>query len=210
MTCASQTPHAAASPGPAGQIDVLRDELKLLKDEQRDRIRARDNLIYSVVVAIAAVAGATRFAGQAVPLLLPPIILALGWTYLVNDQKVTAIGRYLRTDLAPRLSALVAGDVLRWETAHRADRRRRQRKGLQLGVDLLVFVVPAAAALGWYWANGPASPALLTVSVLEAAAVLTAAWQVIAYADLRADAYPSPQLNPVADPDTTAGTETTP
>ncbi len=180
------TDHPNPDTGNAGQVDVLRDELKVLKDEQRDRIRARDNLIYSVIVAIAAVAGGTRLAGAAVPLLLPPIALALGWTYLVNDQKVTAIGRYLRTDLAPRLSALVGADVLRWETAHRSDHRRRQRKGIQLGVDLVVFVLPAAAAIGWYWTSGHASPVLLAVSVVEAVAVLVAAWQVIAYAEITA------------------------
>ena len=169
----------------SGQLDVLRDELKVLKDEQRDRIRARDNLIYSLIVAIAAVAGGAKFAGPAVALLLPPVALALGWTYLVNDQKVTAIGCYLRTDLAPRLSALVGADVLRWETAHRSDDRRRQRKGIQLGVDLTVFVLPAAAALIWYWATGPAHTLLLVASVAEAATVLIAAWQVIAYADLK-------------------------
>lgn len=168
-----------------GQLDVLRDELKTLKDEQRDRIRARDNLIYSLVVAIAAVAGGSKLAGPAMALLLPPVALALGWTYLVNDQKVSAIGRYLRTDLAPRLGALVGADVLRWETAHRSDHRRRQRKGIQLGVDLTVFVLPAAAAITWYWADGPTNPALILASVAEAITVLIAAWQLIAHADIK-------------------------
>jgi hypothetical protein len=167
-----------------GQLDVLRDELKVLKDEQRDRIRARDNLIYSLIVAIAAVASGTKFAGSAVALLLPPIAIALGWTYLVNDQKVTAIGRYLRTDLAPRLSVLVGADVLRWETAHRSDNRRSQRKGIQLGVDLTVFVLPAATAVTWYWATGPSNPVLILASAVEAITVAIATWQVIAYADI--------------------------
>ncbi|MEU4164535.1 hypothetical protein [Actinoplanes sp. NPDC026670] len=166
-----------------GLIDLLRDELKTLKDEQRERIKLRDNLIYSAVLAIAAVAGGTRLAGPAVPLLLPPVTLALGWTYLVTDHQISAIGRYLRTDLAPRLAALLGTDVLRWETAHRTDRRRRQRKSIQLSVDLLVFVVPAAVALAWYWTSHPTG-ALIGVSALEAVAVLAAAWQHIAYADI--------------------------
>lgn len=177
------TPPTTADDG--GHLDVLRDELKFLKDEQRDRIRARDNLVYSLIVAIAAVAGGTKFAGPAVALLLPLVALALGWTYLVNDQKVTAIGRYLRTDLAPRLSALIGADVLRWETAHRTDNRRCQRKGIQLGVDLTVFVFPAAAAITWYWASGPTNPVLILISVVEAITVAIAAWQVIAYADIK-------------------------
>ena len=197
----------AASGDPAARIDVLRDELKVLKDEQRDRIRARDTLIYSAILAVAAVAGGTRLAGSALPLLLPPVVLALGWTYLANDQKVSAIGAYLRTDLAPRLSTLVGADVLRWETAHRSDRRRRERKAIQLGVDLAVFVAPAAVSIGWYWATGPTHPLLLVASVLQAVAVLIAAWQVIAYADLRK---PSPQVTPAADPGSPAETEDRP
>lgn len=167
------------------QLDILRDELKVLKDEQRDRIRARDNLVYSLIVAIAAVASGTKFAGSAVALILPPVALVLGWTYLVNDQKVSAIGRYLRTDLAPRLSVLAGADVLRWETAHRSDHRRCQRKGIQLGVDLVVFVLPAATAIGWYWASGPTNTVLLVASIVEAVTVLIAAWQVIAYAEIK-------------------------
>ncbi|MEU8609366.1 hypothetical protein AB0C29_15320 [Actinoplanes sp. NPDC048791] len=174
---------APTMPDPGAQIDVLRDELKVLKDEQRDRIRARDALVYSVIVAIAAVAGGTRLAGAAVPLLLPPICLALGWTYLVNDQKITEIGRYLRTDLAPRLSTLVGADVLRWETAHRSDRRRRQRKAVQLGIDLMVFVLPALTALGWYWMSGPSNAVLLAVSAGEAVAAGFGGWQVVVYAE---------------------------
>jgi hypothetical protein len=178
--------HTQPTTPDSGKLDVLRDEFKVLKDEQRDRIRARDSLIYSLIVAIAAVAGGTRLAGPAVALLLPPVALALGWTYLVNDQKVTAIGRYLRTDLAPRLSAVVGADVLRWETAHRTDHRRRQRKGIQLGVDLTVFVVPATVAITWYWVNGPTSTALLLASIAEAITVLIFVWQVIAYAEIKA------------------------
>lgn len=166
-------------------LDVLRDELKTLKDEQRDRIRARDNMIYSLILAIAAVAGGARLAGPAVPLLLPPVAIVLGWTYLINDQKVSAIGAYLRTGLAPRMTALVGTDALRWETAHRSDRRRRQRKLIQLTVDLTVFVLPAVVAITWYWANNPANIVLSIASLVEALAVIAMAWQVIAYADLK-------------------------
>jgi hypothetical protein len=173
-------PEAAA----AAQLDALRDELKTLKDEQRDRIRARDGLVYSVIVAVAAVAGGAKFGGDGVALLLPPVALTLGWTYLASYQKISAIGAYLRTDLGPRLSALTGGDALRWESVHRGDRRRRQRKIIQLAVDLVVFVLPAAVAVGWYWVSGTVSPVLLVASVLEAASVLVAGWQIVAYADI--------------------------
>jgi hypothetical protein len=174
---------AAAAADPGVRVDLLRDEVKTLKDEQRDRIKTRDGLIYSVIVAVAAVAGGTRLAGAGVPLLLPPVTLLLGWTYLINDQMVSAIGRHLRTQLAPRLAELAGAEVLLWESTRLIDGRFRQRKTIQLLVDLLAFIVPALAAVVWYWAHGPVNPALLVVSIVEAAAALTGAWQIIVYAE---------------------------
>jgi hypothetical protein len=167
------------------RIDLLRDEIKTLKDEQRDRIKQRDSLIYSVIVAVAAVAGGTRLAGAAVPLLLPPVTLLLGWTYLTNDQMVSAIGRHLRTQLAPRLAALAGTEVLLWENTRLVDRRYRQRKTIQLAVDLIAFVAPALVAVVWFWAHGPANPVLLAVSIVETAAALIGAWQIVSYAERR-------------------------
>ena len=172
------------TPDSARLADLLRDELKFLKDEQRDRIGRRDQMVYSVIAGIAAVAAGTRLVGAPVALLLPLVTLALGWVYLTNDEKVSAIGRYIRTDLQPRLSALAGEPVLRWETVHRSDPRRRQRKVGQLAVDLIVFVVPAAAALAWYWSHAASAGILLACSIVEALAVVLAAWQLISYADL--------------------------
>ena len=185
MTATDLTGTAdAAAAGDAGtRIDLLRDEVKNLKDEQRDRIKQRDSLIYSVIVAVAAVAGGTRLAGAGVPLLLPPVTLLLGWTYLINDQMVSAIGAHLRTQLAPRLAALAGTEVLLWENTRLIDRRYRQRKTIQLVMDLFAFVAPALVAVVWYWTHGPANPALLAVSVVEAAAALIGAWQITSYAE---------------------------
>lgn len=180
-TTSSPSPAEAAPVDAATRIDLLSSEVRMLKDEQRDRIKTRDGLVYSVIVAVAAVAGGTRLAGANVPLLLPPVTLLLGWTYLNNDEKISAIGAHLRTQLAPRLTVLAGTEVLTWESAHRADRRYRQRKAIQLVVDLVAFIVPAAAAVIWYWAHGPANPVLLAVSIVEAAAALTGAWQIIIY-----------------------------
>ena len=165
------------------QIDVLRDELKTLKDEQRDRIRSRDGLVYSVVAAIVAAVGGARVAGDAVALLLPPIVLALGWTYLANDRAISAIGQYLRTDLGPRLTELTGAEMLRWESVHRSDDRRRQRKAIQLGVDLAAFVMPALAAVVWYMACGEPRPVLVLAGVAEAAVAVLTAWQFAVYAE---------------------------
>jgi hypothetical protein len=179
-------PGSADASSPMGrnaEFNLLRDEVKALKDEQRDRIKTRDSMIYSVIVAIAAVAGGTRLGGPAVPLLLPPVALLLGWTYLVNDQMVSAIGRHLRTVLVPRLEALAGAEVLLWETDRLNDRRFRQRKSIQLAVDLIAFVLPALAAVIWYWAHGRTSPGLLVVAGVEAAATVIATWQIVVYAE---------------------------
>lgn len=124
-----------------------------LKDEQGNRIERRDHLVYANLTAIAAVLlGAGK--NPAVLLLLPMVSLILGWTHLTNDLMVTAIGRYVRDDLGGRLARRAGARVLGWEHEHPGDRRRRQRKRIQLAVDLGAFVVPALGALVGYVAVG--------------------------------------------------------
>ncbi|GHH39997.1 hypothetical protein FHS35_006797 [Streptomyces umbrinus] len=83
-------------------------EYTQVKDEQKARIGFRDNLLYATFAAMAAVIAATLQGPVRVGLLLllPPVCLVLGWTYLVNDEKISAIGRYVSTELAPRLAAV--------------------------------------------------------------------------------------------------------
>ncbi|WP_203716078.1 hypothetical protein [Asanoa siamensis] len=170
--------------------EVSREQLWLveyerLKDEQKTRIGFRDNLVYATLAAMAGVIAATLSAkGHAnLLLLLPPVSTVLGWTYLVNDEKVSAIGRYVDDVLRPRL-AKGAEDVFGWEVAHRADRRRRSRKLMQLAVDLGTFCAPALSAIVVYWVNGPWTAAFLAVSAVECAVVLALAVQIVGYADL--------------------------
>ncbi|MGX2993354.1 hypothetical protein JNUCC64_03515 [Streptomyces sp. JNUCC 64] len=175
---------------PTAYSQVLLGEYTALKAEQSARIAARDNLMYATLAAL--VLTATAVAGTAghreLVLLLPPVCLVLGWTYLVNDEKVSAIGGYLRAELTPRLavaSGADPGDVLGWETAHRAQPRRTTGKYLQLAVDLVMFVAPALTALAVFWATGPGDPVLLAVSAAELAAVAVLATRVVVSADLR-------------------------
>jgi hypothetical protein len=106
----------------------------------------------------------------------------LGWTHLVTDVKVAAAGRYLREDLSVRLGALAGAAVLGWETAHRGDPRRRQRKTLQLVVDLGTFPAPALVSLGAYLAAGRAPLPGVAVAVLLSAAAVVLAGQQALYA----------------------------
>ncbi|MEV5310445.1 hypothetical protein [Streptomyces sp. NPDC052610] len=165
----------------AGQL--LLAEYQSVKDEQKARIGFRDNLLYVTLAVVAAVIAAAAQAKQASMLLaLPPVCVVLGWTYLVNDEKISAIGRYVRGDLGPRLARLAGEDTaFRWETFHRGDPRRVSRKAAQLVVDLLAFCVVPLSALAVYWA-GDVTRGLLVISVVEALVVVGLAVQVVAYA----------------------------
>ncbi|MBV1938217.1 hypothetical protein KUF83_16845 [Streptomyces sp. BV286] len=177
---------------------LLLVEYTQVKDEQKARIGFRDNLLYATLAAMAAVIAAALQGPVRVGLLLllPPVCLVLGWTYLVNDQKISEIGRYVSTELTPRLAAVTPlgpqvpggavfrGTVFGWEVAHRSDRRRRSRKWFQLFVDLLTFCGASLAALTVFWATGRTSATLLTVSLVECAAVVALATQIAVYADL--------------------------
>ncbi|MEU6146119.1 hypothetical protein ABZ848_37970 [Streptomyces sp. NPDC047081] len=165
---------------------LLLAEYQAIKDEQKARIGFRDNLLYVTLAVVAAVIAAAAQAKQASMLLaLPPVCVVLGWTYLVNDQKISAIGTYVRDELGPRLTELAEPgggvEVFRWETAHRGDARRRSRKATQLVVDLLAFCGVPLAALVVFWAAG-GEGLLVALSGLEALAVGGLAAQVGWYA----------------------------
>ncbi|MFG2351610.1 hypothetical protein [Streptomyces phaeochromogenes] len=165
---------------------LLLAEYQSVKDEQKSRIGFRDNLLYVTLAVVAAVAAASAQSGQTSMLLaLPPVCVVLGWTYLVNDEKISAIGAYVRGDLGPRLAGLAQIEhsaAFGWERAHRADTRRTSRKAIQCGVDLLAFCVVPLAGLVVYWAGGQVGRGLLVLSVLEALVVVGLAVQVVLYA----------------------------
>lgn len=176
--------HHASGRDAATAVTVLLEEYKALKAEQVSRIGIRDNLIYAMILAVAAVAGGTPLAGHAVPLLLPPVGIVLGWTYLANDRMITAIGRYLRHELGARLATHAAEPVFGWEHEAGGDIRRRQRKLIQLGVDAGVFALPGLAALVAFWCTGRPTPLLVAVSLAEVLAIAAFVSQLALYADL--------------------------
>lgn len=170
----------------AGRLLLV--EYEQVKEEQRARIGFRDNLLYATLASMAAII-TFSFQNHGQPellLLLPPASVLLGWAYLVNDEKISAIGRYVREDLGPRLALLTPGRpaVFGWERAHRDDHRRISRKRLQLAADLLLFSVAPIAALVVYWVSEPVRAVLLAVSVAEVALIAVLAVQIVLYADL--------------------------
>lgn len=175
------TPAGAAAVGQGAELDVLLAEYGALKDEQIKRVDRRDHLVYCTLAAAAATLAAASRLPEAL-LLLPAVTVILGWTHLVTDVKVAAAGRYLREDLGVRLGALAGAPVLGWESAHRGDARRRQRKSIQLAVDLGTFPAPALVSLGAYLATGRAPLPGLAFAVLLAAAAVVLAGQQALYA----------------------------
>ncbi|MEU5869588.1 hypothetical protein ABZ815_51085 [Nonomuraea sp. NPDC047529] len=170
-------------------VTVLLSEYDALKAEQRSRIGTRDQLLYAMLTAAAAIAAVTATAGRLELLLVLPLAgLVLGWTHLHNDHLITEIGRYVRDRLGPRLHGLVDGvsdlPMFEWETEHRTDRRRISRRWLQLAVNLASFCLPPLAALIVVWAAGPHAPAVLALSTLEASALAVLAFQITRYAEL--------------------------
>lgn len=150
-------------------------EYKQIKAEQVARINTRDNLIYVTLVAIAgglAVPHAAHSRGYL--LLVPAAAFVLGWTYLANDNMITAIGRYVREH-----PVLAMG----WEHDHAADTRRASRKAIQLAVDLATFCGSAVVALATFWLALPQPPALVAASIAEALATGVLAWQFAAYSE---------------------------
>ena len=141
------------------RIDILIEGYKTLKSEQQARIGFRDNLLY---VTLGATGGILAFAlskdgPNAALLAIPWLTLVLGWTYIVNDEKVSAIGRYIRDSLEPELRKLTdAPQILfAWETVHRTDQYRRERKAVQFSIDLLTFAGSGLAAIVLYLVRVP-------------------------------------------------------
>ncbi|MFK0235333.1 hypothetical protein [Streptomyces vinaceus] len=166
---------------------LLLAEYDRVKEEQKTRIGFRDNLLYVTLAAMVTVLiGATQTRQPALLLALPAATSVLGWTYLANDQKISAIGRYVRTDLGSRLATLTGEQEspFRWESAHRGDGRRKQRKIIQCAVDLITFVAVPIASLATFWVYGAESALPVIISILEALTVTTLAVQIIQYTDI--------------------------
>lgn len=167
---------------------VLLAEYEALKAEQTSRIVLRDRLMYAALAALAATLALVvqPTVRPYLLLLLPLVCVVLGWTYFVNDQKISAIGRYLGRHLAPSLGASTnrAERVLTWEFVHCCDPLRRLDKSMQLAVDLLMFAVPALLSVVLYWTADGVRADLLVVSIAEALGTLGFAARVIVAADL--------------------------
>ncbi|WP_328544406.1 hypothetical protein [Streptomyces europaeiscabiei] len=171
--------------------EILKVEYERLKEEQVRRIGFRDNLIYVALVTAGAIF-AFYFGGteRAYALLIPPFAISvLGWTYLVNDEKISSIGRYIRSVLLPELRrhGFTSEVTLGWENYHRSDVDRVWRKKVQAGVDITAFCVPSAVALAIFFSKKSLGISEWILGSLEGLVVAMLVGAFIRFADFSRD-----------------------
>jgi len=172
-------------------MEIYLTEYEKLKEEQIHRMSFRDNLIYATLIAITAVVSIVADDITRIPVLLvlPMVCITLGWTYLANDEKVSAMGRYIRTTFSDELQKLVPGSkptLFGWEIANRLDKRRGSRKVIQFFVDEFVFVLPGIIAILIFWQNAANNLLLLRwVAGMELLFLLILGLQIFSYAEFK-------------------------
>jgi hypothetical protein len=171
--------------------NFLIKEYEKLKDEQHKRIEFRDHMIYLTLAAIGTVFSfALEKPDLNIALLvLPFLCIALGWTYLVNDEKISAIGNYVRTCLVPKLMELNPNDKQLlsgfWEDFLKKDKSRPQRKWFQLFIDLSIYCFSGLISIvSFYKLHDNIKWYFILVSITEGLLLIFLTYQFIKYADL--------------------------
>ena len=173
------------------RFELAKQEYIKLKDEQTKRIGFRDNLLYVNLLLMSGIfsfAFADKNAGhwQYHGLLIAGwVALVLGWTYVVNDEKISAIGRYIRKDLASSLDSRSWETVFPWELAHADDKHRVHRKWEQLIVDEISFPGIGLFSIVFFWMLAPEHGVLTTIlGLIEMMLLIVLGWEIWVYADL--------------------------
>lgn len=172
-------------------IGIYLNEYNSLKSESAKRIGFRDNLLYVNLTTIGAIVSyaANNPAHYYALLIIPWICFILGWTYVVNDEKISAIGRYVRYNLTDKINQLLeqpqdAVVLFGWEIAHRSDERRLGRKIIQFMVDILTFCVAGLITTGALWMLVPDMPGYLKIlTVGEFVLLVLLGVEIYIYAD---------------------------
>jgi hypothetical protein len=172
-------------------LELYLHEYDKLKEEQAHRIGFRDNILYVTLGVFGAIlsfalSGKTNYYAL---LVIPWVCLILGWTYLVNDEKISAIGKYIRYNLVNKMQELTGNtdieSIFGWEIAHRSDKRRLRRKIEQLVVDEITFVLSGIVALLAFWFLVSQPPLAVNIfGVVELVLLIILAVEIVIYADL--------------------------
>ncbi|MBD0347137.1 MAG: hypothetical protein ICV63_20410 [Coleofasciculus sp. Co-bin14] len=172
-------------------FEVFLKEYDKLKSEQAQRIGFRDNLLYVTLGVVSTIVSfaVSRPSSSYALLVIPWVCLILGWTYLVNDEKISAIGRYIRYKLVNRVkehtSYTDVETLFGWEIAHRSDKHRKRRKVQQLIVDEITFVFSGVIALLAFWFLVSQPPlAVRILSWVELLLLIVLGVEMFVYADL--------------------------
>lgn len=141
------------------KINFFFKEFEKLKDEQNKRIEFRDHMIY---ITLGVIGGVFSFILEkpeyiTALLVLPFVNIILGWTYLMNDKKISEIGDYIREVLIPKIELSLRDDNLNiypsWEEYHKMLPDRRKTKIFQLVLDLLLFSLTSALSVVLFFFN---------------------------------------------------------
>ncbi|WP_341718025.1 hypothetical protein QQG74_30245 [Micromonospora sp. FIMYZ51] len=148
------------------------DEYGALKAEQLERIKQRDSFLNLNIIAIGIISTlAVQVQGPGQRwLLLPWVTFILGWAYLINDDKVSAIGAHLR-------SAMNRGEAqLEWEESEKGFLSAARRQVGEVAVFLTSFVFPAVPALGLFLADIPQGSLGALLLLVAAAELILMLW----------------------------------
>ena len=175
-------------------LEIHLQEYSKLKDEQIQRIGFRDNLIY---VTLGVFGGVLAFALGENPnayalLVFPLVSIVLGWTYLINDEKTTRIGEYIRDVLSTKIEKLSSPEspdetkpIFGWEKYYRKDRKRDWRKKAQLLINEVTFVFSGISTLiAFCYLEPKFQWFVLIILGAEFFFLLFLGWAIFVYADL--------------------------
>ncbi|MEH2082516.1 MAG: hypothetical protein V7K89_21805 [Nostoc sp.] len=172
-------------------IEIFFKEYDKLKSEQAQRIGFRDNLLYVTLGLFATIVSfaVSNSSNYYALLVIPWVCLILGWTYTVNDEKISAIGKYIRYKLVDKVKEHTGYTNLEtlfgWEIAHRNDKHRKRRKVQQLIVDEITFVFSGMIALLAFWFSVSQPPLAVTIlSWVELLLLIVLGVEMLIYADL--------------------------
>ncbi|MTE13672.1 hypothetical protein [Nocardia aurantiaca] len=147
----------------------MTDERAALKSEQLERIKQRDTFLNLNIVALGVVM-AVALPGQrpaGIWLVVPWITAILGWAYLSNDDKVSAIARHLRLQVRP------ADVASAWETSNKGLLRPRIRWIADVATFLLSYIVPTPVALALFVVSTPGSPRTVGYVIMAVESAVT-------------------------------------
>lgn len=171
-------------------LSIYLQEYQALKAEQTARIGFRDNLLYVTLVTVGGILSFSLANQNYYALLLIPwTCIILGWTYLANDEKITAIRRYIQSNLSIKIAHLVecqnANSMFTWETEHRSSPQIGRRKIEQLIIDELTFVASGLSSLiAFFTLTSKFSVLLLLIGGVEGLLLLCLGTEIAIYYNL--------------------------